>query len=151
MKNIKEILKHLPIPCEKLNEQKCLKQIINSLPVVYKNNIKYSYIKGSTIYFVTKHQAINLELYQKLNDIKLILKIFHSKKQCLNIKIDSIKAWSDNRSYQKKELSPCLLSNEYYKYYIKEKKGNFINKAKNPIIKEKFEKIRQIIISQKGK
>jgi len=142
MKNIKEILKHLPLPYDKIKTQKCLKLLIQGLPVQYKNNILYMYLKGETLYFVTKHQAINFELYQKLNDIKTMLRFIQNKtNKCLSIKISNIKAFT---TYTKKQPTYKPLSTDL-KFYIKEKNGDFKNLAKNKKIYEVFEEIREII------
>jgi len=144
MKNIKDILKHLPIPYDKIKIQKCLKLLINGLPIHYKNNILYMYLKGETLYFVTKHQAINFELYQKLSDIKLMLTLIQKKTgKCKSIKISNIKAFT---TYTKKEKTSILHTD--IKFYLKIKKGNFINKANNKYVYKRFEEIRKIIKSK---
>ncbi len=140
MKNIKEILNHLPVPYDKIKIQKCLKLLIKGLPIHYKNNILYMYLKGETLYFVTKHQAINFELYQKLSDIKMMLRLIQNKmNRCKSIKISNIKTFT---TYTKKETpkkQPDL------KFYLKKREGNFTNKAKNKKIYETFEEIRKIL------
>jgi len=141
MKNIKEILNHLPLPYDKIKIQKCLKLLIKGLPIHYKNNILYMYLKNETLYFVTKHQAINFELYQKLNDIKLMLKLIQNKTgKCKSIQISNIKAYT---TYTKK--TPTIQKSTDLKFYLKKRKGNFINKAKNKKIYEAFEEIREIL------
>jgi hypothetical protein len=142
MKNIKEILKHLPLPYDKIKTQKCLKLLIKGLPIHYQNNILYMYLKGETLYFVTKHQAINFELYQKLNDIKTMLRFIQNKtNKCKSISISNIKAYT---TYIKKQSTPTKIDSTI-KFYIKEKNGDFENKAKNKKIYEAFEEIRKII------
>jgi hypothetical protein len=140
MKNIKEILKHTPLPYDKIKIQRCLKLITSCLPIHIKNNISFMYLKNETLYFNTKHPAINFELYQKLNDIKMMLKAIQSKKRCLSIKITNIKAYT---SYKKEKNIPKILTD--IKFYIQPPPLNFENKAKNKKIKEKFEEIREII------
>ena len=140
MKNIKEILNHLPVPYDKIKIQKCLKLLTQGLPIHYKNNILYMYLKGETLYFVTKHQAINFELYQKLNDIKMMLRLIQNKMdRCHSIKISNIKAFT---TYAKK-TTPKKIDN--LKFYKKQLKGDFKNLAKNKKIYEAFEEIREII------
>jgi len=140
MKNIKEILNHLPIPYDKIKIQKCLQTITKGLPQRYHKYILYMYLKGETLYFVTKHQAINFELYQKLNDIKMMLRLIQTKmNRCKSINISSIKAYT---SYTKKETPKKV---EDIKFYIQEAKGDFKNLAKNKKIYEEFEEIRKII------
>jgi hypothetical protein len=139
MKNIKEILNHLPIPYDKIKIQKCLQTITKGLPQRYQKYILYMYLKGETLYFVTKHQAINFELYQKLNDIKSMLRLIQTKmNRCKSINISSIKAYT---SYTKKE-TPKKIDN--IKFYI-QAKGDFKNLAKNEKIHKAFEEIREII------
>jgi len=141
MKNIKEILNHLPVPYDKIKIQKCLKLLTKGLPAHYKNNILYMYLKGETLYFVTKHQAINFELYQKLNDIKMMLRLIQNKMdRCHSIKISNIKAYT---TYVKKTSTPKIDTN--LKFYLKKPKGEFKNLAKNKKIYEAFEEIREII------
>ena len=142
MKNIKEILKHLPLPYEKIKIQKCLKAITKGLPKKYDKYILYIYLKGDTLYFVTKHQAINFELYQKLDDIKMMLKLIQIKmNRCKSVKINKIKAFTSNTP--KKPQNNKKIEN--IKFYKQELKGDFINLAKNEKIKNKFEEIRKII------
>jgi len=145
MKNIKEILSHLELPYnDKIKMQKCLKLLTKGLPSVYTNNILYMYLKGETLYFVTKHQAINFELYQKLNDIKLMLRLIQNKmNRCKSVKISNIKAYT---TYVKKTSKPKIDPN--LKFYLKKPKGNFKNLAKNKQIYEAFEEIREIIKSR---
>jgi hypothetical protein len=144
MKNIKEILNHLPIPYDKIKIQKCLKTITKTLPERYHKYILYIYLKGETIYFVTKHQAINFELYQKLNDIKMMLALIQKKmNRCNSIKISSLKAYT---SYTKIEKPKKIDHN--LKFY-KQLDGDFKNLAKNKKIYKKFEEIREIIKSKK--
>ncbi|NPA55077.1 MAG: hypothetical protein GXO40_01785 [Epsilonproteobacteria bacterium] len=140
MKNVKDILNHLNLPySNKIKLQKCAKLLINSLPVVYQNNILYAYIKGETLYIATKHQAINFELYQKLSDIKAMLALIQRKlNRCTSIKITTIKTFT---KYNKP--TPPHRANE--KFYKKPLKGDFINKATNPKIHDMFEQIRQEI------
>ena len=142
MKNIKEILNHLPIPYDKIKIQKCLQLLIKGLPLHHKNNIIYMYLKGETLYFVTKHQAINFELYQKLSDIKLMLRLIQNKtNKCMSIKISNIKAYT---TYTKNKPIINKLNSDI-KFYIKTKNGDFKNLAKNKKIYEAFEEIREII------
>jgi hypothetical protein len=140
MKNIKEILKHTPLPYDKIKMQRCLKLVTSGLPIHLKNSISYMYLKGETIYFATKHPAINFELYQKLADIKMMLRAIQLKKRCLSIKITNIKAYTT----YKKEKTPTKIPNDI-KFYIQKPTTNFENRAKNKKIKEKFEEIREII------
>jgi hypothetical protein len=142
MKNIKEILNHLELPYnDKIKMQKCLKLLTQGLPIHYKNNILYMYLKGETLYFVTKHQAINFELYQKLNDIKLMLRLIQTKmNRCKSVKISNIKAYT---TYTKKNTQPTINSNT--KFYLKKPKGDFENLATNKKIYKAFEEIREII------
>jgi len=141
MKNIKEILKHLPLPYDKIKIQKCLKLLINGLPIHYKNNILYMYLKGETLYFVTKHQAINFELYQKLSDIRLMLTLIQKKTgKCKSIKISNLKAFS---TYTKKQTTTN--KNNDIKFYLKIKNSEFKNKAKNKKVYDKFEEIRSFL------
>ncbi|RUM55769.1 MAG: hypothetical protein DSY40_03395 [Nautilia sp.] len=140
MKNIKEILKHTPLPYDKIKIQRCLKLVTSGLPIHLKNNISFMYLKGNTLYFATKHPAINFELYQKLSDIKMMLRAIQLKKRCLSIKIDNIKCFSIYKKEKKNEkIIPDI------KFYIKPLKGTFENRAKNPKIAKKFEEIREII------
>jgi hypothetical protein len=140
MKNINEILKHLPIPYEKIKIHKCLKAITKGLPSKYNKYILYIYLKGETIYFVTTHQAINFELYQKLGDIKMMLKLIQLKmNRCKSIKINSLKAYT---SYTKK--STQIITPNKLEFY-KKPTGDFENLAKNKNIYKRFEKIRKII------
>jgi len=140
MKNIKEILKHTPLPYDKIKIQRCLKLVTKGLPIHLKNSISYMYLKGETLYFATKHPAINFELYQKLSDIKMMLRAIQLKKRCLSVKITNIKAYST----YKKEKKPQKIIPDI-KFYIQKPKGNFENRAKNPKIAQKFEEIREII------
>ena len=142
MKDIKNILKHLELPYnDKIKMQKCLKLLTKGLPSIYTNNILYMYLKGETLYFVTKHQAINFELYQKLSDIKLMLKLIQNKmNRCKSIKISNIKAYT---TYVKKQTPINIDTN--LKFYMKHPKGNFKNLAKNKKIYKTFEEIREII------
>ena len=147
MKNIKEILKHLQLPYnDKIKVQRCLNLLIKGFPIHLKNNINYTYLKGETIYFSTKHPAINFELYQKLNDIKLMLKFIQQKmNKCNSIKITSIKCFTQ---YQVKKQTQKN-ENEDIKFYLKNPNGDFENRATNKIIFEKFEEIRKIIKNRK--
>jgi hypothetical protein len=140
MKNVKEILKHTPLPYDKIKIQRCLKLVTSCLPIHLKNSISYMYLKNETLYFATKHPAINFELYQKLTDIKMMLRAIQLKKRCLSIKITNIKAYTT----YKKEKTPTKIPSDI-KFYIKKPTVNFKNKAKNKQIKEKFEEIREII------
>jgi len=140
MKNIKEILKHTPLPYDKIKIQRCLKLVTSGLPVHLKNSISYMYLKGETLHFVTKHPAINFELYQKLADIKMMLRAIQKKNRCLSVKITNIKAYSNFAKKQK----PQKIQNDL-KFYIQKPNGNFKNRAKNKKIFEKFEEIREII------
>jgi hypothetical protein len=140
MKNVKEILKHTPLPYNKIKIQRCLKLVTSCLPIHLKNSISYMYLKNETLYFATKHPAINFELYQKLTDIKMMLKAIQLKKRCLSIKITNIKAYTLHT--KEKPLSKIP---DNIKFYIKEIKGDFENKAKNKKIYQKFEEIREII------
>jgi len=145
MKNIKEILNHLPIPYDKIKIQKCLQTITKGLPQRYHKYISYVYLKGETLYFVTKHQAINFELYQKLNEIKTMLRLIQTKmNRCKSIKISSIKAYT---SLQKEKSITIERDIKFYKQTLE---GNFTNLAKNPTIYEKFENIREIIKNRKN-
>jgi len=139
MKNIKEILKHTPLPSDKIKIQRCLKIITSCLPIHLKNNISYTYLKGETLHFVTKHPAINFELYQNLSNIKMMLNAIHKKNRCLSIKVTNIKAYS---KYTKQEAPK---KNDIMKFYIKPLNGDFENKAKNPKVAKIFEEIREII------
>ena len=143
MKNIKTILKHLHLPYDdKIKIQRCLKLITKGLPIHITNNIQYMYLKGSTLYFVTKHQAINFELYQKLNDIKSMLRFIQNKMgKCNSVKIETIKTFT---RYVKKEAVPTKIY-EDVKFYIQNPKGDFKNLAKNKKIYNTFEEIRKII------
>jgi hypothetical protein len=94
MKNIKDILKHTPLPYDKIKMQRCFKLVTSGLPIHLKNNISFIYLKGETLHFVTKHPAINFELYQKLADIKMMLRAIQLKKRCLSIRITNIKAYT---------------------------------------------------------
>jgi hypothetical protein len=140
MKNIKDILKHTPLPYDKIKMQRCFKLVTSGLPIHLKNNISFIYLKGETLHFVTKHPAINFELYQKLADIKMILRAIQLKKRCLSIRITNIKAYT----IYKKEKTPTKIPNDI-KFYIQKPTTNFENRAKNKKIKEKFEEIREII------
>jgi len=140
MKNIKDILKHTPLPYDKIKMQRCLKLITSSLPIHIKNNTSFMYLKGETLHFVTKHPAINFELYQKLANIKMILRAIHLKKGCLSVKITNIKAYSKIVKKQKSQK----LQNDL-KFYIKKNNGNFENRAKNKKVATSFEEIREII------
>ena len=140
MKNIKEILKHTPLPYDKIKTQRSLKIITSNIPIHINNKIYLMYLKGETLHFATKHPAINFELYQKLADIKMILKAIQSKKRCLSIKITNIKAYT---TYKKEKIPSKTPTN--IKFYIQKLNGNFENKAKNKKIIQKFEEIREII------
>jgi len=141
MKNIKTILKHLKLPYnDKIKTQRCLKLLIKGLPIHIVNNINYMYLKGETLYFTTKHQAINFELYQKLSDIKTMLRFIQNKmNKCNSIKISNIKTFT---TYTKKQ-TPKKQTN--LKFYIQKSNGNFKNLAKNKKIYETFEEIRKIV------
>jgi len=140
MKNIKTILKHLQLPYnDKIKIQRCLKLLTKGLPIHLTNNINHMYLKGETLYFVTKHQAINFELYQKLNDIKSMLRFIQNKmNKCNSVKITSIKCFT---KYIKKE-NKINYKKELNKFYIKNSKGEFKNLAKNKKIYDCFEEIR---------
>jgi hypothetical protein len=140
MKNIKDILKHTPLPYDKIKMQRCFKLVTSGLPIHLKNNISFIYLKGETLHFVTKHPAINFELYQKLADIKMMLRAIQLKKRCLSIRITNIKAYTT----YKKEKKLTKIPNDI-KFYIQRPTTNFENRAKNKKIKEKFEEIREII------
>jgi len=142
MKNIKTILKHLQLPYDdKIKMQRCLKLLTKGLPSHLINNINYMYLKNDTLYFVTKHQAINFELYQKLNDIKTMLRFIQNKmKKCTSVKIENIKAYTQ---YVKKK--PQIQTYNDIKFYIQKPNGDFKNLAKNKKIYEAFEEIREII------
>jgi hypothetical protein len=140
MKNIKDILKHTPLPYDKIKMQRCFKLVTSGLPIHLKNNISFIYLKGETLHFVTKHPAINFELYQKLADIKMMLRAIQLKKRCLSIRITNIKAYT----IYKKEKKLTKIPNDI-KFYIQRPTTNFENRAKNKKIKEKFEEIREII------
>ncbi len=141
MKNIKEILNHLPVPYnDKIKVQRCLKKLISTLPPRYHKYILYTYLKGETMYIVTKHQAINFELYQKLSDIKTALSLIQKNlKKCNSIKISSLKAYT---TYTKPQKTIQKIENFTLR---KELKGNFENLAKNKKIHKAFEEIRKII------
>ena len=150
MKNIKEILKHLPLPYEKIKIQRCLKLITKGLPQKYEKYISYIYLKGETITFVTKHQAINFELYQKLDNIKTMLKLIQVKmNRCKNIKINNIKAFTIN--IPKKTEQNRNKKIEQIKFYKQELNGDFQNLAQNKEIYQKFEEIRKIIKAKSQK
>ena len=130
----------MPIPYDKIKVQRCLKMLIQGLPQHHKNNILYMYLKNETLYFATKHQAINFELYQKLSDIKLMLNLIQKKmNRCKTIKVSNIKAFT---SYTKKQK---ININHNIKFYLKNPKGDFKNLAKNEKIHQAFEEIRNII------
>lgn len=141
MKNIKEILNHLPVPYNnKIKIQRCLKILISTLPKTQQKYILYTYLKGETLYIVTKHQAINFELYQKLSDIKTALSLIQKNlKKCNSIKISSLKAYT---TYTKPRKTIQKIENFTLR---KELKGNFENLAKNKKIYKVFEEIREII------
>jgi len=109
------------------------KRVTNTL----QNNILYMYLKNETLYFVTKHQAINFELYQKLSDIKLMLSLIQKKmNRCHSIKISNIKAYTTYTKPTKSIKSSIPLK---FKHPTK----NFKNLAKNEEIHKIFEEIRQ--------
>jgi len=143
MKNIKDILKHTPLPYDKIKMQRCLKLVTSGLPAHLKNGISFMYLKEETLHFVTKHPAINFELYQKLADIKMILRAIQKKNRCLSVKITNIKAYTN---FKKEKTPPKIDSNtKFYDINYSKPTGNFKNRAKNKKIFEKFEEIREII------
>ena len=140
MKNIKEILNHLPVPYnDKIKIQRCLRSLISVLPNTHKKYILYTYLKGETLHIVTKHQGINTELYQKLSDIKSALYFIRKNfNKCHTIKISSLNIFT---TYVKKQKTPKKVEFTLHK----ELKGDFKNLAKNKKVYEAFEEIREII------
>ncbi len=141
MKKIQDVIRHLPIPYEKLKIQKCLKMLIKGLPIRYQNNISYYYLKRKTFYIAIKHPALAFELYQKVSEIRVMLKLIQKKTgKCQSIEIEKIKTFiaEENRDNSKKENSTFLS-------FKQQAKGDFENRAKNKSVYEKFEEIRKIV------
>jgi len=96
-------------------------------------------MKETTLFIITTHQGINRELFFKLDMIKSLLKLIQTKKEiCLDIKIETLRTFTDNSPIKQPNHSKII------KFYIKNVK-DFENKAKNPIIKQKFEEIKEIL------
>jgi hypothetical protein len=142
MKNIKEILNHLPFPYDKIKMQRCLKLLISGLPIHIKKNIVYLSLQGETLICATKHPTITFELYQKLGNIKMMLKAIQSRNRCKSVKISHIQPFTIK--YTKKNLTTIYKDSDE-KYYIKHRDGSFENRAKNGKVYKKFEEIRKII------
>lgn len=138
MKKINAVFTQFPTPLgeNKLQEHRCVQKMFSFLPKVYQNNIRFGYIRGKTLYIVTKHQALNVELFHKLREIQGFLSLIKAKTTlCKGVEITAIRTFS---KFEKKvEL-------QTYKWYIKPV-NNFENQAKNPKIYKKFEEIKEIL------
>jgi len=141
MKKANEILNHLLYPFnDKLQEHRCLKKIISLLPPKYNKYITNSFIKGDILYINVSHPALRQEIFYNKNLIFSLIKTFHQAGECLSINPKKVVT---NYKYQKSPPPP-----KFIKFYIKES-GNFEIKAKNEIIKNKFQEIKEIISDKK--
>jgi len=104
MKNASQIittLQHKP-QFSKLTESVCINRLKSSLLPSIQHNIKYGYIKNSTLYFVLTTRLNKLDVDNIINTIKMILKspmILESEKfiECLGKDINDVKLYTDHK------------------------------------------------------
>ena len=136
MKKPKEILPHLfenPYP---LLRQRCLNKLITLLPLKLKESVLYSYIRGSTLYFVLNHPGYVMEINYNKTLIKELLTLLQNRdKICKEIEVKQIKAYA--------KFTPPKQNIIKSQYRYKEKaKGDFLE-ARN--FQELFHKIKEAI------
>ena len=135
MKKAKEILTHLLSPYQdKIEQKRCLKQIIALLPKNYNNYIISSQLKKDVLVINVSHPAIRQELFFNQKIIFSIIKTMHQANMCKSINPKKIVT---KYEYKKpKKINPT------YKFY-KKPAGDFKIKAKHKEIEEKFKEIKK--------
>jgi len=135
MKTAKEIITHLLSPYQdKIEQKRCLKQIIALLPKNYNNYITSVHIKKNILVIYVSHPAIRQELFFNQEIIFSIIKTMHKANMCKNINPKKIVT---KYEYKKpKKINPT------YKFY-KKPAGDFKIKAKHKEIEEKFKEIKE--------
>ena len=137
MKKASEIISHIFEPFnDKIQKHRCLKKIISLMPPKYKKFILSINHKGEVLYIRVSHPAIRQELFYKRNEIFTIIKTMHNHGICKDILVSKIVT-----DYK---YSPPLKPPKEIKFYLKEAK-DFKNRAKTPVIKRKFEEIKEIL------
>lgn len=104
MKNASQIiniLQHKP-QFSKLSTSKCIHTLKSSLLPSIQHNIKHGYIHNKTLYFILTTRLNKLDTDNIIKNIKMILNspmILQSQKftECLNIEIEDIKIYTDNK------------------------------------------------------
>lgn len=134
MKNMQSILSHLKYSPEfkKINTQESIVKLINSLPVNLKNGVKFAYTKNMILFFVLKHPVFKNEFKNNISLIKGLLK----DHKIANIeKIEFFVTHTIDKPIEK------IVSIQY----PERSHGIFQNMAKDSLLHDKFEKIRNII------
>ena len=149
MKNAGQILTSLQYKPQfsKILESKCINRLKSSLLPTIQNNIKYGYIKNSTLTFVLTTRLNKLDVDNIINTIKLILnspmiKESQSFVDCFDIQIDDVKIYTDFKPRKKAFLYETHTHELHYK---ERANGNFDIDIKDENLHKLAQSILEII------
>jgi hypothetical protein len=154
MKNAGQIittLQHKP-QFSKLIESSCIKRLKSSLLPSIQHNIKYGYIKNNTLYFVLTTRLNKLDIDSIINTIKMILNspmILESDSflECLDIKIDDVKIYTDPKPQKKFKL---FTTQAHQQKYSERATGNLQVLIKDEKLNQLAQTILEIIKASKN-
>ncbi|NWF67043.1 MAG: DUF721 domain-containing protein [Campylobacterales bacterium] len=141
MKEVKQVISHLKSYSQfkKLNQFELAEKIKSIMPK-YDKFIKTAYIKNNTLNIYINHPALKAEVNYNVSLIKgLLNKIDGIEENILDVKIFLTDI---PKPIQNSENSTQI-------YYKEQSSGNFFEHCENEQIIDKFNKIKEIICSNK--
>lgn len=145
MKHGAELFRHIPVTSNKKVEFfSCINKLKKILPPVLAKGVKSAYIHDDTLFFLLENKTLEFEANYKLNSLTALLKEYcQMDEACKDVKFSKVKAYSKAEP-PKKEIRTTFLEKE-------RSSGEFENNLKNEELREKLEKIRELILKNASK